>query len=102
MKKCCAKNLATLSEGKIFRCPFAASAFQLKGIPDDPEDYIDIINLHENEFKPEKIRSAISTYLFEKDYIPACDFCLGRSYGDPEIKPAKQTKKKIPYKKYIQ
>tara|TARA_B100000686_G_C16801940_1_gene986712 strand:- start:1186 stop:2418 length:1233 start_codon:yes stop_codon:yes gene_type:complete len=99
-KNCCAKNLATLSEGKIFRCPFAASAFQLKGIPDDPDDYIDIVNLYENEIKPEKIRRAISTYLFEKDYIPACDFCSGRSYGDPEIKPATQTKEKIPYKKY--
>ena len=101
-KKCCAKNLATISEGKIFRCPFAASAFQLKAIPDDPDDYIDIIKLNENEVNMKNVRSTISSYLFEKDYIPACDFCKGRSYGDPEIKPAVQTKKKIPYKKYIQ
>ena len=41
-KVCCAKNLVTFSDGKLFRCPYAANAARLAAVPDDPNDYIDL------------------------------------------------------------
>lgn len=99
-KKCCAKNLATVSENKLFRCPFAANAFQLKGIPDDPNDYIDLQELEESNAESGEASQRIKEFLVNKEYIPACDYCAGRSYGDPEITPGIQTKEKRTYVKY--
>ncbi|MEE2745324.1 MAG: radical SAM protein [Pseudomonadota bacterium] len=99
-KKCCAKNLATVSENKLFRCPFAANAFQLKGIPDDPDDYIDLQKLEESNIGSVEASQRIKQFLLDKEYIPACDYCAGRSYGDLEITPGIQTKEKRAYVKY--
>ena len=38
--------------------------------------------------------------LRDKDLINACNFCHGRSYGQPEIEPGIQTKKVIEYAAY--
>jgi organic radical activating enzyme len=99
-KKCCATNLATVSEDKLFRCPFAANAFQFKGIPDDPDDYIDLQKLEESNIGSVEASQRIKEFLLDKKYIPACDYCAGRSYGDPEIIPGIQTKEKRAYVKY--
>ena len=88
---CCAKNLATLHDGMLFRCPFSANASKLKGIPDYVEDYLVV-----RSASIEQIRS----FLRDKPFIQACDHCNGRSYGDPVITPGIQTKFPLKYIKY--
>lgn len=88
---CCAKNLATLADGKLYRCPFAANAAKLGAVPDYKEDYLVVADAS---------RQQITDYLRGKRYLDTCDHCNGRSYGDSVITPGIQTKKPLAYKKY--
>ena len=99
-KKCCAKNLATLSDGKLYRCPFAANASRLKATPDCIEDYIDILEMQLNTIDPIEMKNRIRYFLIEKTKFEACDYCNGRPYGAPEITPAIQVDKPLYYKQY--
>lgn len=93
-RACCSKNTFTLSDGKLFRCPFTANAFRLSAVPDFRNDYVDF--MQGGEGLKEKIR----TFLIGKDFLETCDYCNGRSFGDPEIVPAIQVNKPLEYKKY--
>ena len=88
---CCAKNLATLHDGMLYRCPFSANAAKLKAIPDYTEDYLVVRSASREE---------IRSFLRDKPYIKACDHCNGRSYGDLVITPGIQTKFPLKYHKY--
>lgn len=88
---CCAKNLATLHDGKLFRCPFSANAAKLGAVPDYKDDYLVVA---------ESTREQIRVFLREKPYINACDHCNGRSYDAKVIIPAIQTKTPLKYKRY--
>ena len=43
-KECCAKQLYTLLNGKLYTCPFIANAANLKAIPDNKADYVDLLS----------------------------------------------------------
>ncbi len=88
-EKCCAKNLFTLMYGRLYRCPFAANAERLGGIPFD----------HRNSVAASASMSEIETFTNDLTYIPACNFCNGRSHDASEIVPAIQAKGVLPYKK---
>ncbi len=88
---CCAKNLATLADGRLYRCPFSANAFKLGAVPDYKEDYLVV---------SQASREEIRHFLRKKAYIKSCDHCAGRSYGDKVIEPAIQTKTPLKYKRY--
>ena len=88
---CCAKNLATLHDGNLYRCPFSANADKLRAIPDFKEDRLVVRT---------STREEIRSFLRDKPFIQACDFCNGRSYGDPVITPGIQTKTPLRYYKY--
>ncbi|NOS76790.1 MAG: radical SAM protein [Nitrospira sp.] len=100
-KECCAKNLATLSEGRLYRCPFHANGARLKAIPDVEEDFIDFLEKPLNEIDSTEMRKRLRSFLVEKTYIEACDYCNGRPYGAPKIIPAIQIDKPLPYKKVM-
>lgn len=87
---CCGKNLLTSMNGKLYRCPFAANAESLKGIPSDERNSVPINS------SPEMIEE----YTRDIEFIPACNYCKGRSFDAAEIVPAIQTSKPIDYKKY--
>lgn len=89
--QCCAKNLATLADGRLYRCPFAANAHKLSGVPDYRGDYLSVDGAS---------RDDIRHYLRGKSYLETCDHCNGRSYGDPVITPGIQTKVPLKYVKY--
>jgi len=89
---CCAKNLATLHDGVLFRCPFSAHATKLQAVPDYPDDSLSVATA---------TREQIRAFLRDKLFIKACDHCRGRSYGDPIIEPAIQTKTPLTYFKYV-
>jgi len=98
---CCAKHFTTLTDGKLFRCPFAANAERLAATPSSPENYISIdgaSNLTSDSLQ--KLKKDALHYLRDIAYIPVCNTCNGRTYGDPEIEPGIQTQKPISYKKY--
>ena len=88
---CCAKNLATLADGRLYRCPFSANAAKLQAVPDYKEDYLVIAETNREE---------IRTFLREKTWINACDHCNGRSYDAEVITPAIQVKTPLKYRKY--
>lgn len=81
-KKCCGKNLLTVADGKLYRCPFAANADRLKAIPENSGNFV---STHASS---EEIRR----YTREIEVLPACNFCNGRSFDAPEIVPAIQTR----------
>ena len=43
-KQCCVKYIYTLLDGKLYRCPFIANAANLKALPENKANYVDLIN----------------------------------------------------------
>lgn len=99
-KQCCAKNLATLSDGKLYRCPFAANASRLNAVPDYAGDYINFLDMPLNSIDAMDTKKRIRSFFVEKTYLETCDHCNGRPYGAPVITPAVQIDKPLDYKLY--
>lgn len=105
-KECCAKRLYTLISGKLYTCPFISNAANLKAIPDNKSDYVDL--LADDKHLKEKIRRLVKM----ENFFPACDFCSGRPHdpskaleytGKGLIKAGKQMpsmSSRIPFKTY--
>lgn len=101
LRMCCAKHFTTLTEGKIFRCPFSANVERLAAIPESPDDYVNVRGASSMDVNTlEKMRNHLRWFLREKPFLSVCDFCNGRTYGDPEITPGIQTKKPLTYAKF--
>ncbi len=96
-RNCCAKNTFTLSDGKLYRCPFSANANRLKAVPNFEEDYINILN---ENIDVMEMKNKIRAFILEKKFLESCDYCNGRSFTDLEIEPAIQIKKPLEYKMY--
>ena len=75
-KECCAKQFYTLLSGKLYTCPFISNAYELKAIPENPLDFVNLLGAEKNI--KEKIRRLVK---MEK-FFPGCDYCDGRPY-DP-------------------
>lgn len=86
-EKCCGKNLLTLSDGKLYRCPFAANGERLGAF--SSED-VSGVSLSARKFEIDK-------YVSDRQHIAACKYCKGRSFDSPEIIPAVQVKSPIDY-----
>jgi hypothetical protein len=100
-KFCCAKHFTTLTDGRIFRCPFSANVERLHAIPESPEDSVDIRGISKAPaLQIKQMKDRLKTFLREISYINACNFCNGRTYGDPEITPGIQTKSVLAYVKF--
>lgn len=93
-RNCCAKHTVTLSDNNLFRCPFSANAHRLRAVPDYQGDYINIFDRNKN------IKKIIREYLTDKKFLETCDYCNGRSFGDPLITPAIQIDKPLKYEYY--
>jgi organic radical activating enzyme len=100
-KNCCAKNTATLSKGRLYRCPFAANAARLLAVPDRKNDYINILQKSQKAVDIDEMKKKIRTFLLEKDFLETCDYCNGRSFEAPEIISAVQINKPLEYEKYL-
>lgn len=91
-KNCCANNLLTLFDGKLYRCPTSAHGVKLKAIP---EDVNDIIQLGKSELDLKLLKEQIKDFYYGKKFISACLYCKGRDFGFGEIDAAIQTKKPL-------
>lgn len=96
---CCAKNMLTLSSGKLFRCPYAANAERLAAVPDYENDYVDLFNLLAGQ-DIIGAKQRVRDYLLHKPYLETCDFCNGRPLSGVDVPPAVQLEKPLPYQKY--
>lgn len=95
---CCVKDVTTLQKGKLFRCPYAANAFHLGAVEDDPHDYFDVMdNTPLTTMK--NMRMQLRNYLRSQCAIPICDYCVGRIPGVNEIPANEQTKQPLPYER---
>ena len=97
---CCAKNFITMTDGKVYRCPFAANADRLKATPNDKRNYVSLKEITNEKITPKSRKKILLHYLRNIEFLPACNTCNGRTYGDNEIIPGIQSKDVIPYKKY--
>jgi len=94
---CCVNDVLSLLNGKIYRCPFSANAHNLKAIPDDERD---IVNISDPKINDDIIKDqllSLYTRKDRKDYISACNYCGGRDHNTPVIKAATQTKLPISF-----
>ncbi|MEI8246726.1 MAG: radical SAM protein [Lentisphaerota bacterium] len=98
--RCCAKNLLTLSDGLLLGCPFIANAIRLKAVPCQCSDYIDLVKNIDGGMPPAEMKEQIRAFVNNSKYFETCDFCNGRSLGDPAIPPAIQTDHPLDYRKY--
>jgi organic radical activating enzyme len=102
-KQCCVKYVYTLLDGKLYRCPFIANANNLKAIPDNPSNYVDLFS------KRDDVEQQLKKLMQVAKFFPGCDFCVGRPYdptsklgydGIGMITPAKQAENIIKYKEF--
>lgn len=100
-KNCCAKNMVTLSDGKLFRCPYGANAARLSAVPDNKNDYIDLFQEKLDPVNILETKKNVKDYLLHKDYLETCDYCNGRPLSGTEVQPAIQTNKPLAYHKYV-
>jgi MoaA/NifB/PqqE/SkfB family radical SAM enzyme len=84
---CCGKNLLTVTNGRLYRCPFAANADRLMAIPFKESNFVSV----------DATTMEIEHYTRNIKSLPACNYCKGRSFNSPSITPAIQTKNPIPY-----
>ncbi len=99
-KSCCAKNTFTLSNGMLFRCPFSANAVRLRAIPFNEGDCVPIFRNKTGAEDLHDLKRRIRSFVSEREYLPACDYCDGRPFGASEIVPAVQAPQPIGYVSY--
>ena len=99
-KNCCAKHFTTMTDGKLFRCPFSANAERLMAIPKADSDFMSVRDARNNPEQIMRIKKKLIWFLRQKPVLAACDSCNGRTYGDPEITPGIQTKEPIEYQQF--
>jgi hypothetical protein len=100
-KNCCAKHFTTMTDGKLFRCPFSENVERLMAIPQADSDFASVRGAR-NKPKDDvlKVKKKVKWFLRQKPVLAACDSCNGRTYGDPEITPGIQAKEPIEFIRY--
>lgn len=95
-QNCCAKNLFTLKDSRLYRCPFSAHAHSLQAVPDDSGDYVD---LGLDAGTRGQLRTALRRFMHATRTQSACDYCNGRRLDDPVIPPAVQADAPLAYER---
>ena len=94
---CCQSDLYSLLHGKLYRCPFSANGVNLKAIPYNASDEV---NLLDEKLSIDEIRSQIKKLCFDKKFLTACSYCTGKNGSATKIAAAQQTKQPLNYKKF--
>ena len=94
--ECCNRDTLSVLHGILYRCPFQANAHNLKAIPENKSDYV---NLADDKVPLNTLKKEIKKLAYHKDYLTACLYCNGRDYTVPDIKAAEQTKRPLSYKR---
>lgn len=91
---CCANQLFTLRDGRLFVCPFLANTWALKALPLSVDESIKL-----DDYSDTELSQAIYHFQTRK-YFKGCDYCAGRDVREGDLPPAIQTSKALPYQKY--
>jgi len=90
--KCCVRDVMTLLHGKLYRCPFSANGTNLKAIPFNDAEIVDMTD----QTKSINVTKSEIIQLYEcKQYLLACSFCNGRDYRTPKVTAGTQAKKHL-------
>lgn len=93
--QCCeCRNLPTFLNGRLYNCPYAANADNLRAMQqkDAILDFLDFSNENRDYTTKE-----IKDFLEKREYLMACDYCSGRNYEGGGIEPYIQVKEPISY-----
>ena len=97
---CCVRNMVTLIKGKIYPCPYIANGLNLHALPDEPDNYVDLMK----DVEISELRREVKKSLFNRESFSLCDYCNGRPYlnlrEEDKISPYEQIKSPLPYKKF--
>jgi len=93
---CCQSDLISLLHGRLYRCPFSANAANLKAIPQNDSDEV---NLLDKNLTNVELRQKIKALTYDKKFLTACSYCMGRDFTTALIPSAIQTKKPLEYEK---
>ncbi len=96
-RDCCAKDIFTLFDGVVYKCPVSAHGTKLKSVPYDSK--YDGVDLADENISIKELRNKLKDFHDNDKYITACSYCKGRGYGYGTIKAAIQTKKPLPIDK---
>lgn len=94
--KSCIIPCRMFKRGKLFYCPFSASATAFHLIPDYNGDYIDFT---QQDLLPERVLEQFKQWS-NRPYYDACRFCRGFLADSPIIPAAAQTKEILSCPKY--
>ena len=97
-RECCARDIFTLFDGTLFKCPVSAHGTKLKSVPFD-EKY-DGIDLVDENISIKELRNKLINFHDNGKYVTACNYCKGRRFGIGTIEAAIQTKKPLQIRKY--
>lgn len=92
---CCANNILTILNTRIYQCPFAANAYNIGALPPDVFDSIETVG----SLSREEMRCRLFEMLREKKHITACTYCAGRPNGVAPLPVALQTTLPLHYKR---
>jgi hypothetical protein len=97
LKACCVGNVPAIVDGKLFRCPYSGNLWNLRGIPNNAHEFVDLLN---GNFSDNDIRKNVSK-LLTANTLKACNFCGGRPLdGSNAIPAARQADKPLAYTLY--
>ena len=85
---CCAKNLFTLMDNALYRCPYAGNCYSL-GLPETSSE--DCIIIDERS----TLKNELREFIHRIQAPPVCAWCPGRRFDDPEIEPAVQLRQPL-------
>ena len=91
---CCANDLFTILNGRLYKCPVSANGTNLNAFPYHED--IDGIDLVDEKIDEDNLKLRLRMFYNNNKYVTACNYCKGRGYGDGEIDAAIQTKKPLP------
>jgi molybdenum cofactor biosynthesis enzyme MoaA len=89
---CCQRDLISLLYGKLYRCPYSANGVNLKAIPQNDSDEVNLIN---DNLSVNDLREQIKKLCYDKKYLTACSYCKGKEVSTLKIPSAIQTKKPL-------
>ena len=100
-ERCCARNLATLLNGRLYACPFISNAMNLHAIPQDENDFVNLVENVDVKILRQQVRK-----LFSQPFFKSCAWCEGRPTpedvkDEDKIPPHEQTNKPLHYKKIL-
>ena len=92
-RQCCVVGIPSLKDGKLWRCPLAASLAALNAMPNTQRQCVDLTT----DAPDDVIRTEIKK-LMSLDFLYACDYCGGRPrVNTTPVPPAVQVARPLPY-----